>query len=144
MLAYLNFYPNEGHNGYLDVVNDLGLVGGFCLLAYFASYIKSALELMRVHRYQAALYLTLLFRGFIADMSESHWFSVLSVDFVIMTLATTALARSLLQARLEAAAKRAQAPVRAAPAGYAGAPPRRPLPARSAAFDRDMTINPKY
>jgi hypothetical protein len=41
----------------------------------------------------------LLFRGFVGDMSESHWFSVLSIDFVIMTLATTSLTRSLLQAR---------------------------------------------
>jgi exopolysaccharide production protein ExoQ len=61
-----------------------------------------------VDRYQAGLYLTLLFRGFIADMSESHWFSVLSVDFVIMTLATTSLARSLLQASVRPASQSAQ------------------------------------
>jgi exopolysaccharide production protein ExoQ len=94
MLQWLYFYPNEGHNGYLDMVNDLGLVGGGCLFAYLGSYLRSA------------LYLTLLFRGLLADMSESHWFSVLSVDFVVMTLATTALARSLLQAGLDAAAGR--------------------------------------
>ena len=101
MLTRLFFYPTEGHNGYLDVVNDLGLVGGLCLLGYFASYVRSALRLMNSDRYQGGLYLTLLFRGFIADMSESHWFSVLSVDFVVMTLATTALCRSLYQSRLD-------------------------------------------
>jgi hypothetical protein len=37
-------------------------------------------------------------------MSESHWFLVLSFDFAVMTLATMALARSLLQARLDRAA----------------------------------------
>jgi len=99
MLTRLFFYPTEGHNGYLDVVNDLGLVGGLCLLGYFFSYVRTSLNLLVLDRYQAALYLTLLFRGFIADMSESHWFSVLSVDFVIMTLATTSLTRNLLQAR---------------------------------------------
>lgn len=101
MMAMLLFYPTEGHNGYLDVVNDLGLVGGFCLLGYFANYVRAALRLMKLDRYQAGLYLTLLFRAFIADMSESHWFSVLSVDFVIMTLATAALARSAILAYLE-------------------------------------------
>jgi len=99
MLTRLFFYPTEGHNGYLDVVNDLGLVGGFCLLGYFFSYVRTSLNLLALDRYQAALFLTLLFRGFIADMSESHWFSVLSVDFVIMTLATTSLTRNWLQAR---------------------------------------------
>jgi exopolysaccharide production protein ExoQ len=100
MLALLFFYPTEGHNGYLDVINDLGLVGGICLLAYFFNYVKTSLKLFALDRYQAGLYLTLLFRGFIADMSESHWFSVLSVDFVIMTLATVALSRSLLQSAI--------------------------------------------
>lgn len=104
MVAMLFFYPTEGHNGYLDVVNDLGLVGGFCLLGYFVSYLRASLRLMKLDRYEAGLYLTLLFRAFIADMSESHWFSVLSVDFVIMTLATAALARSAILAYLERSA----------------------------------------
>jgi exopolysaccharide production protein ExoQ len=101
MFTRLYFYPTEGHNGYLDVINDLGIAGGVCLLGYFAAYVRQALQLMRLDRYQGGLYLTMLFRGFIADMSESHWFLVLSLDFAVMTLATMALARSLLQARLE-------------------------------------------
>jgi exopolysaccharide production protein ExoQ len=100
MLTRLYFYPSEGHNGYLDVINDLGLAGGLCLLGYFWSYVKQSLVLMRTNRYQGALYLTLIFRGFLADMSESHWFLSLAVDFVMMTLATTALARSSLDASL--------------------------------------------
>jgi O-antigen ligase len=99
MMTRLLFYPTEGHNGYLDVINDLGAVGGVCLFGYFLIYVRTSLRLLILDRYQAGIYLTLLFRGFIADMSESHWFSVFSVDFVIMTLATTSLTRSLLQAR---------------------------------------------
>jgi O-antigen ligase len=109
MLQMLFFYPNEGHNGYLDVINDLGYVGGICLFGYFISYLRQALELLRIDRYQGGLYLTLIFRGFLADMSESHWFSVLSIDFVIFTLATAALARNLVQTRLERAVSRASA-----------------------------------
>ena len=110
MLAMLFFYPTEGHNGYLDVINDLGYVGGACLLGYFVKYLRQALELMQINRYEGGLYLTLIFRGFLADMSESHWFSVLSVDFVIFTLATVALARNLVQARLDQGARRAATP----------------------------------
>jgi len=121
MLTRLYFYPTEGHNGYLDVINDLGLVGGLCLLGYFANYVRQALTMMRFDRYQGGLYLTLLFRGFMADMSESHWFLSLSVDFIIMTLATTALARGLLQNHLNRIAGR----VAAAPAAPPPAAPRR-------------------
>ena len=95
MVKWLWFYPTEGHNGYLDVINDLGYVGGICLLAYFVVYLRQGLELMRLEKARGALYLALIFREFLADMSESHWFSVTSIDFVIFTLATFSLAREL-------------------------------------------------
>ena len=96
MVRWLFFYPTEGHNGYLDVINDLGYVGGMCLLAYFVVYLRQGLELMRLEKARGALYLALIFREFLADMSESHWFSVTSIDFVIFTLATFSLAREVL------------------------------------------------
>lgn len=109
MLQLLYFYPTEGHNGYLDVINDLGAVGGFLLLGYFVRYIRDGLRVMRFDRAQGALYLTMLFRGFLADMSESHWMNALNIDFLIMTLATAAVARSLLQAHLDRSAAAAAA-----------------------------------
>jgi exopolysaccharide production protein ExoQ len=99
MVKWLWFYPTEGHNGYLDVMNDLGYVGGICLLAYFIRYLRQGLELMRLEKARGALYLALIFRAFLADMSESHWFSVTSIDFVIFTLATFSLARELIWRR---------------------------------------------
>jgi O-antigen ligase len=101
MLTRLYFYPTEGHNGYLDIINDLGFAGCMLMLGYFAFYVRQGLLMMRFDRYQGGLYVTLLFRGFMADMSESHWFLALSVDFIIMSLATTALARGLLQHQLD-------------------------------------------
>jgi exopolysaccharide production protein ExoQ len=99
MVKWLFFYPTEGHNGYLDVINDLGYVGLICLLAYFIVYLRQGLELMRLEKARGALYLSLIFRAFLADMSESHWFSVTSIDFVVFTLATFSLARELLYQR---------------------------------------------
>jgi exopolysaccharide production protein ExoQ len=96
MVRWLWFYPTEGHNGYLDVMNDLGYIGGICLFAYFLRYLRQGLDLMRLEKARGALYLALIFRAFLADMSESHWFSVTSIDFVIFTLATFSLARELL------------------------------------------------
>ncbi len=95
-----NFYPGSAHNGYLEIVNDLGLVGLAGLIAYVGTWLWQSLALLATDRSQGALYLGLLFQQALTNLSETHWFSVLSVDFVIMTLATTAMARSLLEQRL--------------------------------------------
>jgi O-antigen ligase len=92
----LNFYPASAHNGYLDILNDLGVVGLFVLFAYLAVHLAQSLRLLRIDRDQAALYLALFLQQAVTNMSESRWLNVLSVDFVIMTLATLALARTLL------------------------------------------------
>lgn len=97
------FYPGSAHNGYLEIVNDLGWVGLAALLGYAAMHVRQSLQLLRPERSQAVLYIALFFQQAITNLSESHWFSVLSVDFVIMTLASTALARSLLEHRLRGA-----------------------------------------
>lgn len=103
MVRYLYFYPTEGHNGYLDVINDTGYVGFSLLIAYFISYFRQSLDLMRRDKYQAGLYITLIFTAFLSDLSESHWFNVLQIGFLLMTLATAALTKSYLQARADAA-----------------------------------------
>jgi exopolysaccharide production protein ExoQ len=96
------FYPGSAHNGYLEVTNDLGWVGMVCLIGYLFSYLAQALRVFGAERSQGALYLVLLIQQLIANLSESHWLNVLSVSFVIMTLATAGLARLLLELRLRA------------------------------------------
>jgi O-antigen ligase len=95
------FYPTEAHNGYLDIVNDLGYVGLICLLVFLFSYIRQALQLMQIDRSQAALYLALLFQAMVMNMSESEWFSRDSA-FTILILAITCLSRGLREGRLQA------------------------------------------
>jgi O-antigen ligase len=95
-----SFYPGSAHNGYLEIVNDLGWAGLVCLIAYIVMHVRQSLQLLGIDRHQGALYLALFFQQAITNLSETHWFSVQSVDFVIMALATTALARSLLEQRL--------------------------------------------
>jgi O-antigen ligase len=97
------FYPGSAHNGYLDIANDLGVVGAALLLGYLFAFGRQVLQLLRVDRDQAVLYLALLLQQGFSNLTESHWFSVRSVDFVVMTLATMALARGILEERLRAA-----------------------------------------
>lgn len=97
-LGRMYFYPTESHNGYLEIVNDLGFVGLTCLLGFLVTFVRQSLQLMRVDRAQGALFLGLFFQQMIINLSESCWLSVNSaVSFTIMTCATIALARSLLE-----------------------------------------------
>lgn len=96
----MHFYPGSAHNGYLEIVNDLGAVGLICLIGYLVTHMRQALKLLAINHKQGALYLGLLLQQAITNLSETHWFSVLSVGFAITTLATTAMARVLLEQRL--------------------------------------------
>ncbi len=100
VLRMNGFYPGSAHNGYFEIVNDLGWVGFSVLIAYLVVFIRQALQLLGIDRNQGALYLALFFQQAITNFSETHWLSVTSIDFVIMTLATMALARGLLEYRL--------------------------------------------
>jgi O-antigen ligase len=117
MLRRLYFYPLEAHNGYLDVINDLGLIGGLCLLGYLLVYLRQSLRLLALDRSQGALYLALFFEQIISNLSESRWLNVLTVEFAIMSIITFAQGRALLQARFDArpAPMPALAPVAPAP-----------------------------
>lgn len=96
----MHFYPGSAHNGYLEVMNDLGAVGMLCLGGYLATHVSQSLRLLHEDRSQAALYLGLFFQQAISNLSETHWLSVMNVDFIIVTLATFALARGRLELRL--------------------------------------------
>jgi exopolysaccharide production protein ExoQ len=96
----MHFYPGSAHNGYLEIVNDLGSVGLVCLIGYLVVHMRQALGLLKLSPGQGSLYLGLLLQQAITNLSESHWFSVLSVGFVITTLATAAMARMLLEQKL--------------------------------------------
>ena len=80
-------------------------------------FVAQSLRLLRAPRTPAALFLALFMQQAVTNLAESRWFSPLSVDFVIMTLATTALARSLLEQRLRGPAAAAAAAARLPPAG---------------------------
>ena len=118
-VARLGFDPASAHNGYLDVLNELGALGLVVLFGYLAVFVAQSLRLMHVDRYQAALFLALFLQQAITNLAESRWFSPLSVDFVIMTLATTALARALIE-------QHRRGPAAAAAPGQPARPAQRP------------------
>jgi exopolysaccharide production protein ExoQ len=92
------FYPTEAHNGYIDITNDLGFLGLICLLVFLFIYVRQGIQLMRIDRTQAALYLALLFQEMVINMSESDWFSRTNT-FAVFALTITCMSRSLFEAQ---------------------------------------------
>lgn len=97
----LFFWPGQSHNGYLEVINDLGIVGGVCLLGFLFSYLRQSIKIMEFDRHQGSLYVVLLFHQFWSSLSESHWLSAGSVSFTVISFAACTSARTLLQHRFE-------------------------------------------
>jgi exopolysaccharide production protein ExoQ len=93
------FYPTESHNGYLEIINDLGYVGLLCLLGFLLVFLRQSLALLKIDYKQATLYLALLFGELINNLTESDWFGSGGVAMPIVALATLALARALLEQR---------------------------------------------
>ena len=101
LLKLLYGLPNEAHNGYLEIVNDLGFIGLACLLGYLLLWVKQSLRLMKFDRAQAVLFLAIFFQQAITNLTESTWLAINSAFAIaVVTLATFALARALLEQRL--------------------------------------------
>jgi O-antigen ligase len=118
--ARMFFNPGECHDGYLEIVNDLGFVGLALLLAYLAAYLKAALRLLTSDYVQASLLLGLLFQQVISGLTESNWLWV-GPDFLMFTFATLCLARQSMDYGPRRAARGSSAPsIHARRAGIAG------------------------
>jgi exopolysaccharide production protein ExoQ len=124
-MALMNFYPTESHNGYLEILNDLGRVGLICLMTFLVFFVRQALQLMPFDRGQAALYLALLFQQMVDNLSESEWFSR-TATCTILLLVSTCLSRARLEQR-QSAQPQVTGNVTPPPKSLQRGAPRRPL-----------------
>jgi len=119
------FYPAESHNGYLEMVNDLGFVGLGVLLVYMYCFIGQSLRIMRIDRTQGALFLSIFFEQAINNLSEATWLDMNGTFiFATVTIATFAMARVLLEAdACKSVPRAAPAAAQTAPLRFAGRRP---------------------
>jgi O-antigen ligase len=94
------FYPSESHNGYLEVVNDLGFVGLAACIGFFMVFVRQSLKLMSVERNQGILYLCIFFQNAVGNLSESYWLQN-HFAFLILMLATFGTGRAFLEHRFQ-------------------------------------------
>ena len=101
-LSIMWLYPTESHNGYLEIINDLGLWGLACLLFFIYYYFRNSLRLMKIDRAQGSMFIALLIFELVINLSESDWFSR-SNTFAILLLASICMARALVDADVSTA-----------------------------------------
>ena len=101
------FYPGSAHNGYLEIANDLGWVGLAGLLGYTVDARAPVAAAAAPGALAGACCIWRCSFSRRSPTCRSRTGSACSAcDFVIMTLASTALARSLLEHRLRGAVRR--------------------------------------
>jgi exopolysaccharide production protein ExoQ len=107
----LYFYPFEAHNGYLDIINDLGYVGLALLGAFLSAYAALSIRLLKIDRPQAALYLAILFDQLLANLAETSWLQV-DLSGMILLFAAIDLSRALLEQKFHQTIGAPRTPVR--------------------------------
>lgn len=83
----------NGHNGYLDTVNELGLIGLALILAAIAFDLRRARQLSALSASLFGLQLAVHAYQLIANLSETMFWRAISMTFLLTTLASFHLAR---------------------------------------------------
>lgn len=89
----------DSHNGYLTLVNELGLIGFAMFLVFLGWHCAALARLARISRTQYALHAPLFAYLVLANTSESGWFFPVSVTHLLGMFVSIEVSRLLLEAR---------------------------------------------
>lgn len=70
----LHWVPMQAHNGYIDIINELGFVGLGLFLGVIIVHIRNLFLLNRIDKADAALHIIIFLFAFISNFSESDFF----------------------------------------------------------------------
>ncbi|MEC9359909.1 MAG: O-antigen ligase family protein [Pseudomonadota bacterium] len=119
----LKWLSPDGHNGYLDIWNELGIIGLVLLLAFLVRHLRSLFRLARFDSAMHGLHFAIFLMVSIENMMASGWFRPVAPSFLLITYSSLAVSRRLYEQRLRklrAGAVRAQDPYRAAAMSASG------------------------
>lgn len=96
----LYWVPHQAHNGYLDVLNEGGIVGLTLLIGYLMWFVWALARFWQVDPNTAALHIVLFVYVLISNVSESDFFRPMMPMFVIHLFSAMEIARHLFEHRL--------------------------------------------
>jgi O-antigen ligase len=94
--------PSHGHNGYIDLLNELGIVGLVLFIGLLLWHLASLFLLMRIDRDEAALHLSILVLMVISNFSESQFLRDVSLQNMVLVFSSVTVSARLRLARRDA------------------------------------------
>jgi len=91
----LHWVPLQAHNGYLDILNELGIVGFCIMLGVFVMHIWSLIKLTPIDREEAAIHWGILFLILISNLSESEVFRGVLFQNIFFLYSSTSISARL-------------------------------------------------
>lgn len=77
LVSHFYWTPNSGHNGYLDLLNELGLVGFGLVVLVLLNHLANIVKLARFNRPKFAFHVALLVIFLISNVTESSLLRIL-------------------------------------------------------------------
>src|SRR5450830_384022 len=99
----LHWIPLQAHNGYLDILNELGIVGLVIMAGVFVFHIRNLIKLTRIDREEAAIHWAMLILILISNLSESEVFRGVLFQNIFFIYSSTAISARLTLHRMEQA-----------------------------------------
>lgn len=97
IIDILQWNPFQAHNGYLDILNELGIVGIMLMSGVFIFHMFNLAQLSRIDREEAAIHLSLLVLILVSNLSESALFRGVMFQNILFIYSSIAVsARSML------------------------------------------------
>jgi len=97
----LHWIPLQAHNGYLDILNELGIVGLVIMAGVFVFHIRNLIKLTRIDREEAAIHWAMLILILISNLSESEVFRGVLFQNIFFIYSSTAISARLTLHRME-------------------------------------------
>ena len=100
VLDHLYWTPTQGHNGYLDLLNELGAIGILLLVGLLISHIRSLGRLKLIDRQAAVLFTSILITILFSNITESTIFRGIAYPFLMLIFSCVSVTSVLNQQQL--------------------------------------------
>jgi O-antigen ligase len=92
--------PN-GHNAYLDMINEQGLVGFGLFICFLVEHIRAIRRVGQFDRPRAAMHMSLIVYIILANLTEVGWFHPIMITHVVAMFSSANVSRLLFERRLQ-------------------------------------------
>lgn len=101
VLDQLPWIPYQAHNGYLDILNELGFVGGLIFVLFVFYHCVQLFKLSMIDRRDAAFHTAFLVIILFSNFSESSLYKAVALQHILLIISSVFVSSQLNRARLQ-------------------------------------------